>query len=1186
MPSRTSSGASLTHEGNDVDTEEYHDLHLQSLSEYLTQVDLASDPVPAPSNNDDLLTDVAFGSLGNDDTEDNPAEGQNAMAATNDLLVPSLAAGAPPKFQLGFKSLFPANDPDMFVDVDNLDISLLRIYSHLREQGYPLYAYDELMTVLREECLSRKFNPADHRIPSRETLVSRLQKQFGAPQPTTTFISLESHFDQKSVDDMPQYDNVAVIHFPFVDQLQDLLLDSTLFGDINNLVVDPHDPYSKYHPYPGCLDEVHDGTFYSDIQIPQGEEDKCIVVPIMIYVDKTGGDVNQRFGSEPFVFTTSLLRRKIRNNPEAWRHLGFLPELYSKSSAEKTVSSGSMKKKGVSARNYHKCLDVILASFQKAQQDPPSLFVRAGDEVKYVKVLTPICLVSADGLCADTLVCRKKSYSKETARMCPSCLVSSSECSNPNHKCSYVRQETIELLTRTAIGMEELEPDLWKNHIDYTLTNRTQVYKFRVLENRRRRIASHLLDVKLGTHRVMNAFFGMDFGPSPHGIFGALRADIMHAFEAGMIAKVLAITFDPIPPTLLSRIDRFMDLILHKKRLRSAERESYPRVNFTRGFTRITLLTCNERVGSLLGLAILLATKQGAEMLSVRFSPNYGYAFHSSSTSEETESFVEVDENETIEEMDDQQTEATSATSNSSDESVNNHDEGCDDPYEGFGHQILMVTNTLIPILGLQQIAADFERLPTDYSHELYRLVWKESIHIRKAIRKNEKTRKPIPVFPSPIMLPPTVSPSRQFDIPAQAEATFTDGLLADRPVVPQQQLPGKITLPQPSEENGKARILCDMTKFRAIIENMLAFHTFFKQSENNMGSLGQKPDGRPDLSIIQKGVAGLINDITENLERDGCNWNLQKTHVLFHLCREMEIFGCESNSNTGTGESGLKTWALNPMKTAQKRDNETHTRQTAERVAEMRSLSRAKRFIRGYPSPMKVPGEPINGIQGKPRYLVEVREIGRKRTATSTRITSTGRKHGIPTPIHPSILDWFAKEFCKSFPNYLSEEDGSVLIKLHTEWGKDGERFRSDPDYHSDGPWFEWSMVEFEVGNTFEEFPAKLLAFFEVGNATHVLAHCCDFRTRRIKSEESMLMQPWRMEVNRANNRLVRPKYTVLNTQSINERAFVVQEVPGLFEWRKETDESATRVVRVKARNMWPVEFIAHARTCLEKEA
>jgi hypothetical protein len=72
--------------------------------------------------------------------------------------------------------------------------------------------------------------------------------------------------------------------------------------------------FEKYLSPPGEeLLEVHSGQWYSDtydefITNPASDW----LFPLIFYMDKTGTDAMQQFPLEPVMFTTSLLKRSVR----------------------------------------------------------------------------------------------------------------------------------------------------------------------------------------------------------------------------------------------------------------------------------------------------------------------------------------------------------------------------------------------------------------------------------------------------------------------------------------------------------------------------------------------------------------------------------------------------------------------------------------------------------------------------------------------------------------------------------------------------------------------------------------------------------------------------------------------------------------------------------------------------------
>jgi hypothetical protein len=71
----------------------------------------------------------------------------------------------------------------------------------------------------------------------------------------------------------------------------------------------------------------------------------------MIYRDKTGTNINQRYSLEPWMFTVLLLCQHAWESSDSWRHLGFIPSLDfvdSLSSEEKLEQSNAGRTRSAS----------------------------------------------------------------------------------------------------------------------------------------------------------------------------------------------------------------------------------------------------------------------------------------------------------------------------------------------------------------------------------------------------------------------------------------------------------------------------------------------------------------------------------------------------------------------------------------------------------------------------------------------------------------------------------------------------------------------------------------------------------------------------------------------------------------------------------------------------------------------
>jgi len=124
-----------------------------------------------------------------------------------------------------------------------------------------------------------------------------------------------------------------IVFFDFLEQVNDLLNDASIFGNMSNFVgmINISDPFSNKAPCnDGLIDEVHNAKWYHDtIKIchVEAKGEPYMLLPIIGYIDKTGTNINQRNKLEPFSFTLSILNRSCHFTSKAWRVLGFIPDL-------------------------------------------------------------------------------------------------------------------------------------------------------------------------------------------------------------------------------------------------------------------------------------------------------------------------------------------------------------------------------------------------------------------------------------------------------------------------------------------------------------------------------------------------------------------------------------------------------------------------------------------------------------------------------------------------------------------------------------------------------------------------------------------------------------------------------------------------------------------------------------------
>jgi hypothetical protein len=258
------------------------------------------------------------------------------------------------------------------------------------------------------------------------------------------------------------------------------------------------------------------------------------IIPMKMYVDKTGCVSNERFSLEPVMFSTAVLKNQFNQNATSYFLLGCITDPGNVSSAKKAKANQTKDGRGRSLRDYHACLKVLLEPLHPAQNERPLLDVCLGNQVCHVRGFLPISIVMGDGLRNDTFAGRVKSYSG-TLCLTRSCFLPSHLASNPRHSCFPVSVASVEPLTCAVLGNKGTEKELsWLEHLQI-LTTVTSRNILKAAARRCQKIAQDILYDVLGQHKLDNAFFQVSFGDSFWGSFGSTPTDLMHALEEGII---------------------------------------------------------------------------------------------------------------------------------------------------------------------------------------------------------------------------------------------------------------------------------------------------------------------------------------------------------------------------------------------------------------------------------------------------------------------------------------------------------------------------------------------------------------------------------------------------------------------------------------------------------------------------
>jgi hypothetical protein len=355
---------------------------------------------------------------------------------------------------------------------------------------------------------------------------------------------------------------------------------------------------------------MHDGRWYPSSYTKFCEQTpnhaQYVFNPLLQYTDKTGLDGIMKSSLEPMMWISSMLEQSMREDSSNWFPGGFIPNLSMISSAARRGKKGRKYTRSAAVRDYHRCLQVLMQPLKDLQSNPPAMYHRRGEQVKYMYTMSPFLGLVGDNLNHDTATGRMGDYGSTTPRLCRRCLTKFAQGGDSVHVCFPVCATTIEYLSMAALGCTygihrlpdsaaEVETgrylrfatipiseqfDHWVTFIN-TLPTKTTRRKYIRLRNMRQKICDLILHKVYGSHVVDNAYFGLDCGSNINGIFQASLTDIMHTIQEGLVPKLLKVFYGLMGDKQRAEIDELVHHLFCEGYNRSGERCAYPRVSFT-----------------------------------------------------------------------------------------------------------------------------------------------------------------------------------------------------------------------------------------------------------------------------------------------------------------------------------------------------------------------------------------------------------------------------------------------------------------------------------------------------------------------------------------------------------------------------------------------------------------------------
>ena len=1133
-------------------------------------------PPPPPTE----LEPSADAQVGQDSATPEPSAEEVAIEEESDL-------------DLGRPSRMSLEDQNGIVlSVTPHDQVMASLYKLCDDAGAPKYLCDDIVSLIREKTLKNNFDIFSPAMSQRRTFFRRVKRQLDIPGPEAIPVTLESSGG-----------TVTVYRFRFLERLQRHLL-SQVYSDMENLTLpDPTNVWNSMVSDPADHSSAIKSTWYKetcDMHHQQLSTGKYLLHPLTLYIDKTGADGIMKNTLEPLVCTSTILTAKARQDSSNWFVLGYIPNMEYSSTAERKMNSSRRKTRSVNFRDYHRCLAVLLEPLKKLQREQTALtFRRGGDTARY-RIICPIATVLGDNLSNNKLCGMLSNYTASSVRMSRCCLTAHEDTDQVPHVCTFVDGSVVHKLCMDAMGCchgykknndgtspalqntgdplsSNLQP--WLNHLAglTTAAKRKDCISLRKL---REDIADSLLQNVYGSHCLDNAFVGMDFG-SDSTIHQCTMADLMHSVEEGIFKHVIECILGVLSDKVKARIDKLVEQwFTAKGSNRSGERPNYPRVNFTRGFCKPTMLSADERVGQLFIISLLLHTRQGMEVLQPRFDLNFDHNRKKRKGAPEEE------------ECDDED------NSNYEDDEEGHHEE---DNARKKAEKKLKgpEKEKLLGALGLGYVTQEcLPRLPL--KHQRAAMSCLDALLTTRMFGKIKDGLE----LPGQIM---------SFRSTAITTGSSTRGVT---PLCPATRSIPTMTKLRPRGEDLSLRLTMQQTGI--LVQQLLAFHAFCKYGGSLLGSGGA-------LVQYQKSFNTMMAALKLGIKREGNTngFKIQKFLECCHFLQDHLRHGPTAEHNSDQGERGLKHWGKKVAVTAQKRSDATFKGQVVRNVQELEILDildNSCKMIHGdggilgssqKPAALKTTEETEMGCSGK-NFVFQITPAGSAiYRVTDTRTGAVNRE---PVTLFPKqILHWLDNSFRQVLratpgrPQTLSVQLVTE-IKLFNPENKEFEIVRAHPDYRGEGCWYEY--VEIDYGEEIGSFPARCALFFQwpAGLETRGVGHFdrlggvgegelmalvqqSQFQTRHQKSGNSLLFSNWTLEhstSNRSSGEEGRStaKFTCLAAASINRRVFAVDLCPrprdgGPF-FRNSFPHNPTtfEIVKVEDRQLdWPTRFLSSYR-------
>jgi hypothetical protein len=220
---------------------------------------------------------------------------------------------------------------------------------------------------------------------------------------------------------------IDIVYHSFKQCLYSLLSDKILMDPFNLLFsLDMFEQNGNSKTKKPIINDIDTGSVFQQAeQFYIDKQNKEILCPIIFFIDKTHTDVHGRLCLEQIRFTLGIFNRQTRNNPNAWRTLGYIADqayIKSKTSFDKN-------------QDYQHMISTILEEFKETQKQIIEWDIQKSiDEFETVYFKMPVLFIIGDTEGHNKLAGRYTS-SNSIQKPCRYCNISFEDTDDP--ECSY-----------------------------------------------------------------------------------------------------------------------------------------------------------------------------------------------------------------------------------------------------------------------------------------------------------------------------------------------------------------------------------------------------------------------------------------------------------------------------------------------------------------------------------------------------------------------------------------------------------------------------------------------------------------------------------------------------------------------------------------------------------------------------